>query len=64
MYRLSAQHMLRMNIHVIIKVAKLCICRSTELIMDEYLIILLRMLEIKTCNEIFFSFIVKDLCST
>lgn len=39
MYRLSAQHMLRMNVHVIIKVAKPCICRGNELIMEEYLII-------------------------
>lgn len=50
MYRLSAQHMLRMNIHVIIKVAKLCICKGIELIMEEYLIILLRML-VEMCKK-------------
>lgn len=50
MYRLSAQHMLRMNVHVIIKVAKLCICKGIELIMEEYLIIILRML-VEMCKK-------------
>lgn len=50
MYRLSAQHMLRMNVHVIIKAVKLCTCRGIELTMEEYLIILLRML-VEMCKK-------------
>lgn len=50
MYRLSAQPMLIVKVHVIIKAVKLCTCRGIELIMEEYLIILLRML-VEMCKK-------------